>query len=328
MTENIKEQRKREFDVSAKNLGGLFWEILSGINEYIKLDAREIRLRVSRPMQIYMGEKSVFISKNGIVSNSPEAAGNWIDKALIQKAVQSLTSYSLHTHQNELAEGFISTHGGGRAGIGASAVYENGRIKSVRDISSISLRVSREYYGCADELLDVVLKSGGVLLAGEPACGKTTILRELCRKLGNGTYGNIVLLDERMEIAAVNSGELSHDTGFCCDVLSGYKKADGMQQAVRTLSPRYVICDEIGGVEDIDALKNFVNSGVNMIATVHAADIDELLRKKGAVDMLSTGAFSAVAVMYSYSKDKIMGKIKKVYELDEINKMLAVRFNG
>lgn len=320
----LRERRIDEFDTAAKNLGSVFWEVLKRTDDDIKCSAREIRIRLSRPIQIYTGDKSYFVSRESKTYITADRAGGWVDKKLLQTAVQSLTSYSMHTHQNELASGFISTVGGGRVGIGATAVYENGIIKSVRDITSVSVRISREFHGCADELLKKIHDtSGGILIAGEPGCGKTTLLRELCRKLADGENGSIALLDERMEIAAISSDGFSHDVGVCCDVLSGYKKSDAMQQAVRTLSPSFIICDEIGCEEDVLALKSFVNSGVRMIATVHAGDSNELLMRKTVRDMLKTGAFSSVAIMYRHNVYGKMGQIRKFMDIKELNELIG-----
>lgn len=319
LTDVLRQRRINEFDTAAKNLSGELWEILSRINPDIKCAAREIRIRISQPIQIYTGDESFFVLKSSQCVNAAEKADKLIDKALLQSAVQSLASYSLHTHQNELTNGFISTVGGGRAGIGACAVYENGAVKSVKDITSVCLRVSKEFHGCADRILEKLSStSGGMLIAGEPGCGKTTILREVCRKLADGKNGSVVLLDERMEIASLSSGKFVHDVGACCDVLSGYKKSDGIHQAVRTLSPSFVICDEIGAKEDAEALKEFVNTGVRMIASVHAGDTDELFRRESVVQILSTGAFSCVAVLYRKNVRGKMGQVKEFINTENL----------
>ena len=74
--------------------------------------------------------------------------------------------------------------GGHRVGVCGTAVYEENRVSGIRDISSLNIRIAREVYGAADELLRELDKEiSGLLIAGPPSSGKTTILRDLARQL-------------------------------------------------------------------------------------------------------------------------------------------------
>ena len=87
------------------------------------------------------------------------------------------------------------------------------------------------------------------LICGEPASGKTSLLRDLARGLSSGDYGEIrrvAVVDERGELSG--AGELP-----LCDVLRGCPKAEGIQQAVRCLSPEVVLFDELGSREETQA---------------------------------------------------------------------------
>ncbi len=52
-----------------------------------------------------------------------------------------------------------------------------------------------------------------------------------------------------------------HDIGCRTDVLDGCNKLTGVYMAVRSLSPQVVAMDEIGGEDDIKAVKYCIKSG-------------------------------------------------------------------
>ena len=62
------------------------------------------------------------------------------------------------------------------------------------------------------------------------------------------------------------------------DVLSGYPRSHGMEIAMRTLSPEYIICDELSSREDRQALLQCIGSGIRICTSVHAGSYEELLR--------------------------------------------------
>ena len=80
--------------------------------------------------------------------------------------------------------------------------------------------------------------SKGLLIAGPPSCGKTTLLRDLARQLATGAGGipkKVAIIDERGELAGTYCGIPQNDLGLCSDILDHYPKGEGMIQAVRCL---------------------------------------------------------------------------------------------
>lgn len=204
---------------------------------------------------------------------------------------------SVHSYEEQIREGFVTVEGGHRAGLCGTAVKRGGKIRTVKNISSINFRIARQVTGCAEGICREVFSGGlcGVLVAGAPMSGKTTVLRDMCRYLA-GRY-RVALIDERSEIAAVCSGVPQNDTGIMCDVFDGYSKAEGIMTAVRTMSPQIIICDEIGGRKDIRAIRDSLSSGVCIAASVHAGTPYELTGRKNIMRLIKTGVFSYIVFL-------------------------------
>ncbi|MDR2932911.1 MAG: stage III sporulation protein AA, partial [Oscillospiraceae bacterium] len=203
------------------------------------------------------------------------------------------------SHQDELKNGYISLLGGHRAGICGTAVLSGGGISSIRDVTSINLRIARDIHGAATPIVERVLRGNlrGLLIVGAPSTGKTTVLRDLARQISTGRVGGyrkVAVIDERGELGAVYDGVPQNDLGPCCDVLSGYPKAEGILTAVRTLSPQIIICDEIGGEAEVSGMLDSVNCGVKIIASAHAASFAELLGRRQIRRLLEYGVFDTL----------------------------------
>jgi stage III sporulation protein AA len=104
-------------------------------------------------------------------------------------------------------------------------------------------------------------------------------------------------VDERCELAAVSGGAPGNRVGPSCDVLSGWRKGEGILAAVRTLSPEVIVCDEIGSREEADSILDGLHCGVTVIATAHANSAEELLRRPAIRRLLEQKAFGRVALL-------------------------------
>ncbi|HBK60598.1 MAG TPA: stage III sporulation protein AA, partial [Firmicutes bacterium] len=99
------------------------------------------------------------------------------------------------------------------------------------------------------------------------------------------------IVDERSEIAACSQGVPQNELGPRADVIDGCPKAVGIMIMIRTMSPDVVITDEVGRAEDADALKEASRCGVSVIATAHALDPEDAMRRPAIRDALARGAF-------------------------------------
>ena len=303
-----------------------FTEILTNFNPFIrtalikipdkiKNNIQEICIRINSSIIIFTQNKSYFVGKNGeITPEDPKSL--LISQNDIIETMKILCNFSIYSYQNQIKEGFITLKGGHRVGISGTAVINNNEIINISDISSINFRISREVLGCSDRIFDKFgLNIGGTLIIGPPSSGKTTILRDMARRLSTSFEADklikVSIIDERREIAASYQGIPQRDIGFS-DVLSGFPKAEGIIRAIRTLSPKIIICDEIGGVEDAEAIKKSLNSGVGIIASIHAKSTDEMANSFRIKNILSSGAIKRAVLL-----DSNPGKIKGMFEVSK-----------
>lgn len=320
MTKDLEQQSFRQI---CEMLPDCIKERLLYLDDFTQSLTQEIRLRAGRPVQLSLGlgRGERFVSRQGKAVESPAwCDGAAISQAEVYQVFRAVCGYSIHTHQQELREGYVFMKGGHRAGICGTAVTEKGQTVGVRDISSINIRVARQVKGVALPFLREYWQDGGkgILLAGPPTSGKTTMIRDMARILSSGFQGRyykVTVVDERGEIAACSGGQPQNDIGLCCDVLDGYEKGEGMMMALKTLGPEVLICDELGADREIQAVSSALNCGVRVIATIHAGSGEEVRRRKNLSALLDTGAFDRLVLLHSRER---AGEIRQVIPLTDL----------
>lgn len=271
---------------------------LAFFSDEISSQVQEIRLRLNRPLAIYCANAAYYVSnKCELLKDLQINSAFIVTKSDITETFSRICNYSVYNRQNEIVNGYITIKGGHRAGICGTAVFNDNKISNIRDISSINIRISREYIGCAKELDQrLVSPAGGVLICGAPCCGKTTVLRDYAKILSTDKSLRVSLIDERGELAGTASGVFQNNIGLC-DVYDGYGKSEAMLQSIRSMAPDVIVCDEIGSDSDASAIEKAINSGVIVIASVHAANQAELMRKKNIIKLISLGAFKKIVFL-------------------------------
>ena len=291
------------FDEIRSCCGQAVSEILFHVGREIRKDAREIRLAVGRPMQIVTADGLCFCSKKGETFSEPDW-GWFPDSAEIDAVFRAVCQYSIHAFADDIAAGFVTIRGGHRVGVCGTAVYEKGIPfpTAQKHISSVNIRIARQIFGAADPILEELKQTGlqNILIVGPPCSGKTTVLRDLVRQLASGETGAFIrtsVIDERSELAAMYESEPQNDVGATCDVLNGFGKRDGILTAVRAFAPEMIVCDELGGPEDMDALLEASRCGAFLAASVHADSLESFLLRPNLRPLIESGVFDLAVLM-------------------------------
>ena len=274
----------------------------------------ELTFRADRPVCIYLGCKMKFITNSGLLTDSVNSVDLLTTSASdISDIVLRLCDYSIYAYQNEINSGFITIGNGVRVGLCGSAVTDGGRIVNIRDISSLNFRIARDIKGCSARLLSMIDPLSGVLICGEPSSGKTTLIRDMARRLSY-RY-RVSLIDERRELSASTRGRYGYDVGLC-DVYAGYPKGIAAVSAVRSMAPDLIVCDEIGDRSDAETLSFCLRRGAAFIASAHASSMDGLRSMPYMSDIISSCAFGSIVFMAGRSQP---GRIDRIYEMSGKN---------
>lgn len=289
------------------------------IPKNIALKTEEIRLRLGKPIMICGDDWDFYIDASGNLTRDFRCS-YCITRSDINKASEIIQCYSVYSFDEELRNGYITIPGGHRVGIAGRTVLENGNIRTIKDISFINYRVAREIAGAADNVLGHIVGRYSImfntLIISPPQCGKTTLLRDIIRQLSNGVDKlrikgrKIGLIDERSEIAACFMGEPKNDVGMRTDILDACPKAKGIIMMIRSMSPEIIATDEIGKLEDAEALLEAVNAGVKIIATMHGNGIEDLFRKI-ELKRIHYNFFERIIIL---GRSKGVGTVEKVYD--------------
>ena len=260
------------------------------VPDWQKAVCEELRLRVGYPVTILLPEGEVFMERE-----MPRTA---VTQGDLEQLCDTVTGYSRYAACDTLALGYLTAKGGFRIGLCGTAVMQKGEITNMRDFSSAVIRISREHHGLADDLLPQLIEDGRVcstLIYSPPGGGKTTLLRDLIALLSDGTAQSrafrVAVADERSEIAVKYLGKPQMAVGCHTDVIDGCPKALAIPILLRSANPQIIAVDEITQREDLTAMARVANCGVSFLATIHAADREELLAKPLFAGLMDMGVF-------------------------------------
>lgn len=287
---------------------------VQAVPEIERVRIQEIRMRQGKKLTVTVFGKEYFVTPEGRLMTDC-CPGVDIAPEDIDVTYKRAFKNSLHSFQREIARGYVTADGGNRIGFCGTAVLnpgDNYRTETIKNISSLNIRIAREIFGAGQNIFQRAFAQGpaSLVIAGPPSSGKTTVLRDICRMLGNSF--RISLIDERNEIAAVKDGVARNSVGLMTDVFNSYNKYEGIMTAVKVMSPVVLVCDEIGSKEDSKALEYAVNSGVKLIVTCHASDFDQLKHRPVIAKLLKDKVLDYAAVLGTGS---MCGQLQSFYKL-------------
>ena len=257
-------------------------------------ETTEIRVRVDTPPSLRVR------GRTHRLLNIPAVSAKEMEELFLH-----LCRGAVYAHADEIAAGFVTAPGGIRVGLCGRAVTKNGVITSVTDLSAFNIRIARQHAGAAAPLLPLLSDGNGIrtaLLFGPPLSGKTTLLRDLASSFASRGV-SVAAVDERRE--------LFDRSAFCLDVLSGYPRKQGIEQAVRLFSPELIVFDELGSEEDVSCLTLAAGTGAAVITTAHAADFKSLCSRRLLSDAVKGGFFSRFVRL---SAGEHPGRITEIYD--------------
>ena len=236
------------------------------MHEFVLEYVYEIRVRLGKPIVVnYKGNFQFLYETEDYKKNVIVANGD-----LINYILSVATKQSLYAYNNQIKHCYITTDSGIRIGICGNVVYNDSKVATIKNINSLNIRISHQVLNCSGKVINFICNDGVVkntLIISPPGAGKTTLIRDIALKLSNEKHiQNILVVDERYEIAGgVNNQAI--DVGQFVDVISGSDKSFAFKEALKSMSPKVIITDEVTDESDIEQIKQTIKSGVKVIAT-------------------------------------------------------------
>jgi len=304
-----------------------FWKIVADCQEQLQ----EIRLRVNKPIIVIQKGQEYFLDERGSFTGKRERAQHITEKEL-DALLKHICHYSPYAFEDEIRRGFITVEGGHRVGIAGQVVLEGeSAVRTIKHISCMNIRISHEIKGVADKILPYIYEKGHVkntLIISPPGCGKTTLLRDMIRQISDGNdYGpgiSVGVVDERSEIAGSYLGIPQNDLGIRTDVMDACPKGLGMMLLLRSMAPGVIAIDELGGREDMEAVKQAAYCGSRIVATIHGLGLEDYAKKMMQGDRAMEEIFECVLIL---GKEKGCPVVRQICGKEEIHAAFVGRNN-
>lgn len=250
------------------------------VDRLAKNSLQEIHLRSNAPPELNTTEQTIYLDRCVTAED-------------LRFVVNVATRYS-PWNMTSTSSGFITAPGGHRIGLCGHAVMECGKVKGIHDVTSLCIRVARDFAGISNGADDGY---SSILIIGKPGSGKTTLLRDLIRSRSNLDVGSISVVDEKEEIFPRAFNQMCFNPGKHTDIISGCGKREGIEMVLRNMNPTAIAVDEITAEDDCVALLHAGWCGVELIATAHAGCKEDLVSRPVYKPLLKSGLFDYLIVM-------------------------------
>ena len=201
--------------------------------------------------------------------------GRTLDALQMDEILYVLCGGSVHTHQAELAQGYLTTASGCRVGVGGRFVLRGPEDVVLQRLSSLNFRIARPICTELPAELCTLLQGHfiGALLVGEPDSGKTTLLRQIARELAAQKRA-VAVIDERGELFPPER--------------------------------------QNGDLTEVAALEQGFFSGVEFVASVHAATLEDALQRPQVRVLQQQGALRFLVLLEGRCAP---GRIREIRQL-------------
>lgn len=264
----------------------------------------EIRLRKGQPAVVQYKGEYCYLGRIGISQNSSDR----LAVKEVAPVINAATGGCIYNFTEQMKSGFITVEHGVRIGIAGEYVTEGDKVNTIKNATSLNIRIPHNVIGCAATICKSLYSQNvqSTLLFSKPGLGKTTMLRDIARFLSAKSQNNVLVFDERNEIAAIDGYGNGFDLGSRVDVVRCYNKLNAIASAIRAMKPDVIITDELYGADDIKAVKYAADCGITVIASSHVTDREILknmpfeyfveLTKVGGVPLIYDKNFNSYSV--------------------------------
>lgn len=242
------------------------------VDELGRESLQELRLRINAPPELNFGTRRKWLTRP-------------VMKEDILFCINTASRYSPWS-SSSISQGYLTVSGGHRIGLCGECICKEESVSSIREVSSLNIRIARDFPGIAD----AIVAKESLLILGAPGWGKTTLLRDLSRKISQNETVSVV--DQRGEVFPEGM-----TTGKSMDILSGCGKAEGVRMLLRSMGPQWIVLDEITAPEDMEAVIEAQGCGVKLLATAHASSIQDLHRRPAYRRLLEHSIFQSFVVL-------------------------------
>lgn len=270
-------------------------------------DITEIRMRVNEKLIIVVKNKKYYLKNenNDFVVTT---------RILLDNFIRRISENSIYAFNDSIINGYITLPKGIRVGLCGTIVMKENKVVTIKDFQSVNIRIPHMVRNCSvpayDFLVDNDIKN--TLIISAPGCGKTTFLRDFIFQLYQHNIAkNVLIADERNEICSISNGCSLLDLGGFCDIYTNCSKRFAFKNGIRSMSPDVIITDEIDLKKDMESILEALNCGVNIVATIHAKDINQLKKKSGFDEILDKKFFNRFVVL---NNDDGPGTLSEIYD--------------